>query len=376
MLARDHARPVAARAPSASRARGAGSRRRDGRGRYLAAGEILGIGLACFALWLVLDARQLFNAAQSSPLGVRRSVAMTILRPIARAEELFSLDRLVNAADDALGRSQTTPGNGAGTVAPVVASSLPDTTTPARSRGGASAPTTLPKTGPPGTGAPRERLAQPSAAHPLTILDVGDSIGMDLGSGLADSIGTDPAVHLVQDSVGDTGLANAAYFDWLATLPREIGQLHPKVVVVMLGGNDWQPFFAGPTKAVPGTAFWRSEYAARVAAMMSEATRAGALVEWVGLPPMSPASGLAHAAVALDAIYRAEARLHPGVTYFSSWKLFSNAAGQYSQYLPNAAGDLVAVRDPDGIHIAPPAGEDLLGGAVLKAMAAQWHVRL
>ncbi len=45
-------------------------------GRTLAAGRALLVTLLAFAIWLALDARQLYNAAHASPLGVRRSVAL------------------------------------------------------------------------------------------------------------------------------------------------------------------------------------------------------------------------------------------------------------------------------------------------------------
>ena len=73
-------------------------------------GQILGVGLICFGAWTLLDARQLLNSAVGSPLGVRRSVAMSILRPIARVTEAFGLDRLVNGGNRALGRGTLTPG--------------------------------------------------------------------------------------------------------------------------------------------------------------------------------------------------------------------------------------------------------------------------
>ncbi len=52
--------------------------------RQVPAGKVLAVGLICFFVWLMLDARQLYNSALGSPIGVRRSVAISILRPIAR----------------------------------------------------------------------------------------------------------------------------------------------------------------------------------------------------------------------------------------------------------------------------------------------------
>jgi hypothetical protein len=213
--------------------------------------------------------------------------------------------------------------------------------------------------------------------HPLTVLDVGDSIGEDLGIGLDDVLGGQPDVKVLQNSVGDTGLADLGYYNWPAELPKEMTQYHPQVVVVMLGGNDEQPFQAGSAVVQFGTATWHQIYSQRVGEMMSEATAGGARVIWVGLPIMGPTSGLSNTDVQeQNAVYSAEARLHPSVTYVSSYKLFENAAGQYSTYLTVPGSGLVEVRDPDEVHIAPPGGDDLIGAYVVKAMEKTWHVKL
>ena len=111
----------------------------------------------------------------------------------------------------------------------------PPTTLPPKNGGGPRKPPPKHPVGPPA-------LKSPTVAKPMTILEVGDSIGEDLGFGLADEIGSDPRVHVLQNAVGDTGLSNLAYFDWPATLAQQLREYHPKLVVVMLGGNDWQGF--------------------------------------------------------------------------------------------------------------------------------------
>ena len=101
-------------------------------------------------------------------------------------------------------------------------------------------------------------MPQPSAGGRITVLDVGDSIGKDLGMGLADELSGVPGVHLLQNSVGDTGLANLGYYNWLTQLPIEVAKYHPQVVIIMLGGNDAQPFQNGNAVVHLGTPAWRS----------------------------------------------------------------------------------------------------------------------
>jgi hypothetical protein len=341
-------------------------------GRAMAAGRALAAGLICFAVWLALDARQLDNSAHAAPLGVRRSVSSAILGPITRVQQVVGLDRVVDSLNRLLGRnSPATPAGGlAGAQGP---------SSPNHRSGGGHRGSTTPTTVAGGSkGAPQPvAFPPPSVAHPVTVLDIGDSIGEDLGYGLADMIGTNPAVHLVQAAQGNTGLADTAYYNWSSNLAQDLAKYHPAIVVALFGGNDWQPFTAAGKAAMPGTAFWRAQYTARVADLVTQATAAGAKVFWVGLPIMGPTAGLpSEMAPTLNSVYQSAAASHPGASYISIYQLFENAQGQYSQYLPGPGGNLVEVRDPDDIHIAPPAGNDRAATAVLAGIEASLHIKL
>ncbi len=360
----------------------AGAPRRRAGSQLASAGRVIGVGLVAFGAWFLFDARELYQSATSSPIGTRRSVSMAITHPVARVEDALGLDRLVDGVNRVIGKQGSPGGSAVGPPPPPPTTTLPATTLPPRgrtttttrsgttttTRSGTTTTTTAPGPAP---------LAQPSAAHPLTILDIGDSIGEDLGIGLANVLAGAPHVNVVQASVGDTGLANIGYYDWLVELPRKIATYHPQVVVVMLGGNDVQSFEAGGQVVQLGTPAWSRIYAQRVAQLMSEATSSGARVLWVGMPVMGPTSGLSNVDVAREnAIYAAQAETHPGVTYVSTQRLFEDPAGHYSTYLDVPGSGLVQVRDPDEIHIDPPGGTDLVGGYAVKAMERAWHVKL
>lgn len=376
------------RVPSpAPRPRDPSGRARSTRARFIPAGYALGVGLVCFGAWFLFDARQLYQSAVTSPLGVRRSVSMALTRPVARVEEFLSLDRLVNGADRAIGKTGT-PGGSAFAITPPPPPTTsnpprtrPSTTLPRPTTTGAPGSTTVPgstlpaTTLPPAPGLPA--LVEPSAQRPLQVLNIGDSIGEDLGIGLADVLGGSPSVNVAQRAVGDTGLANLGYYSWPAELSGLLTALHPAIVVAMFGANDQQSFQAGNSVVQFGTPEWRRIYRARVAELMSEATAAGARVLWVGLPIMGPTSRLSNTGVAREnAVYAYEARHHAGVRYMSTWKLFEDASGQYATYLSVAGAGLVQVRDPDEVHIDPPGGTDLLARAAVVTMERAWHVRL
>jgi hypothetical protein len=217
-------------------------------------------------------------------------------------------------------------------------------------------------------------IPQPTRARPLTILVIGDSLGLDLQYGMSQTLGEDPLSHLIQDAVGDTGLTNSSYYDWPENLAREIAVDHPKLLVVMLGANDWQGMETPSGPEPPGNAIWIKNYKERVAAMMSEATEKGVRVLWIGLPIMGIPAFSADMAT-LNSIYLAQERVHPGVWFVPTWKLFSTSSGAYAEYLP-VDGSLVQVRDSDGVHVDPPAGTQLLGHYVVENIDSIWHIRI
>lgn len=377
------------------RASTAHSRRRRAttRGRRLvAAGQVLGVACVCFATWLVLDAHRLYASALAAPPGARRDVAVAVLRPVARLGDALGLDQPVHGADVLLARRPAPGGPAASLPArprprPSGHAGAPAATRTAvvhaRTASGRSALVGVragQATSAVGTRAVRTwttPLVQPRPGHVLTILVVGDSIGEDLGIGLANLLGNQPDVRVVQDAVGSTGLAAVGYYDWPVELERELRAIRPQLVVVMLGGNDAQSFDVGSTYVGFGSALWHAIYGARVATMMHEATGAGAQVLWVGMPIMSPQSVLSNTDMQIEnAVYASEARRHRGTVYFSTWRLLATRTGQYSEYLPDASGSLVQVRDPDGVHIDAPGGTDLLASGVIDEIDRVWHVRL
>jgi hypothetical protein len=218
-------------------------------------------------------------------------------------------------------------------------------------------------------------LRQPTKARPMTILDVGDSLGEDLGLGLGYTMGTNPLVRIVQAAHGDSGLARPDYYNWPAVLEADLIEYHPQMVTILIGGNDSQNFLVNGEPVVLGTAQWHTIYSERVALMMRETVKAGAKMLWVGLPIMQDPAFAASMQM-LNAIYKTQAALHPGVTFLPTWKLFSNAQGLYSAYLTNSSGQTVLARDSDGIHIAPPGGCDIIAIAAAKEIEAVWHVHL
>jgi len=195
------------------------------------------------------------------------------------------------------------------------------------------------------------------------ILEVGDSLGIDLGWGLQAELAGSGHPFL-GEAVGDTGLAEPSYYDWPAHLASYLAEYHPGLVVVFLGANDVENLYAGGRFDPFGGKGWRQAYGSRVASMMDEATAAGAKVLWVGMPPMAQPDFSADMAT-LNALYRAQATRHtPAVKFFSSWTVLGDAHGQYEQGPPGAAGEENPWRTADGVHMTTQ-GADHLARAIV-----------
>ena len=342
------------------------------------AGRVIVIGLAGFLLWGLLAAPSLRRSAESAPLGIRRTAALAVLRPLSRASSVLGLDRLESAVDRGLGRTQTRkaipPLTGNPRLDPIkllTGMMRPDPTrSPPKGPdpGVRPPPTTFPSKADPVITGPF--VHRPTKAHPLRVLAVGDSVGEDLATGLARALSGRKSFALYADARQSTGLARPDYFDWPYQVAMDLGNFRPDVVVAAFGANDGQSFLAGGRAVRLGTPEWRRIYRQRAGRIMAEVTASGRPVIWVGMPPMA-GRGLSRNMLMIDGLVRAEARQHAGVLYVDSWELFSGPGGGYSAYLPNTSGDQELVRTSDGIHLTA-AGLDRMAAEVMRVMAYLW----
>jgi hypothetical protein len=312
------------------------------------AGRVLVLMLACFAVWSVLAAPSLRRAAEASPLGVRRTASLAVLRPLSRVSELLGLDRLGTTGDRILGRR----------AAPAIPPAAPKPAHPLP-----TGPSPSPSLGP--------FLPKPTAAEPLTVLMAGDSIGADLAFGLSRLLSDKGTFRPREHTRESSGLARPDYYNWPYQLAVDISEQEPDIVVVMFGGNDNQNFLIGDHGVVLGSAEWKAAYRARVAQVMEIVTGGGRPLIWVGMPIMKD-PGRSKVMRMINAIFQSEAKDHPGVQYVDSYVLFSTSRGRYSAYLRDPAGHLQQVRERDGIHLTIGAGGTRLAQAVYRVMRTLW----
>ncbi|HXQ76469.1 MAG TPA: DUF459 domain-containing protein [Acidimicrobiales bacterium] len=246
------------------------------------------------------------------------------------------------------------------------------------SGGGAAAPRTAAPAGLRGatTTAPDPALAplHASTAAPLRVLEIGDSLGIDLGDQLQSRLDATAMVRTTMASVGDSGLSNVAFYDWPAHLATLLATDRPQVVVVFIGANDDQGLDVDGAAVEPGTPAWDAAYARRVDEVLGESTSAGARVVWVGMPPMADPD-LNAAMENEDVIDQRETGRFAGTSYVSSRSVLGNASGLYETSGVDPSGAPVALRTPDGVHLTP-AGAGLLAGIVIDAVDSRFDLIL
>jgi uncharacterized protein len=322
--------------------------------------RVLGLGAAAFALWFLLFAPTLQHNAQVSPVGTRRTVSLDLTGPVAAISRALQLSHFVSVT----GRGNGLSGGSTGlTVSGPHPAGQPAKPT-ATSEGGTAAgtPTTVPPN-------PKE----PTAAHPLRVLIVGDSIGIDLGDALQPDLAGTGVVSAALDGRVSTGLTRPDYFNWPTELTADIKATSPQVVVIMIGANDAQDFLGPPD--VPYTSSqWNTLYAQRVAQFMQIAGSGGATVVWVGMPPMQN-PGLDAQMSDVNAVVQQQAvKAHPPVTYINTDHTLGTAQGGYTAFVTNGAGQVVNVRTPDGTHLTPGGGQVAAQQVMAELQTLGYHI--
>jgi hypothetical protein len=206
-----------------------------------------------------------------------------------------------------------------------------------------------------------------------TVLEVGDSLGNDLGWGLNRELDSTSSLKLVQKDKSASGLVASWFYDWPVHLRTLLAQHHPNVVVVCFGGDDEQGLKVNGDVYEFDTPGWIKRYTALIRQIDTMITKSGSYVLWVGLPVMEPTT-YREGVEELNSLYRSVALTVPGVTYLPSWDVLANPQGQY-QNAASVNGVRTVLRSTDGIHLSY-VGENVMATYVAEELASIYHVRL
>ena len=224
------------------------------------------------------------------------------------------------------------------------------------------------------TSAPSTTTTQPvSVIGHCTVLEIGDSLGNDLGWGLARQLGHDHALQLVQADKSSSGLVTPWFYDWPQKERVLLAQYKPQLVLITFGANDEQNLRVDGHVVAFGSAPWIAAYTTLVTKMASAATATGAYVLWVGMPIMQP-NGYRQGMELINSVFAKVATTVPGMTFLPTWDLFANAQGQFEASA--RVNDIPSLlREPDGIHFSY-VGENVFSTYVTRAIGDVYHVQI
>ena len=259
------------------------------------------------------------------------------------------------------------------TAPPATSTTTPQATTTSDPAAGTTAPpttTTAPPTTTTTTFPVWWREVTPDA--PLRVWVIGDSLTPPVGTALR-ALGTASGLMWVSvEAWGGTGLARPDIFDWSAFIDDNPPPFTPDVVVVLLGANDGQGMASPAGWLEFGTPEWDARYATLVAGFTDQLLALSLRVYWVGQPIMGGPnldSRMRH----ISQILREQAALSLEARFIEAYSVLQGEDGGFAADLPDAQGNLVAVRSADGIHLTAAGGERV-AKRILEELAADWRL--
>jgi lysophospholipase L1-like esterase len=302
------------------------------RRRAMPAGRVLVTILVGLLVWGLLYAPELKRSSEAQPDGIRRTVSLDVLGPIVAIEDRLGLTGVLDDASSALGRQPNEAVGGGGDVDP-----LPPMVPPV----GGDEPTRQPHRD--------TKLRTPTAANPLRVVVVGDSLAQGIGT-FAERVFRPNLVQVFRQGRISTGLSRPDYFNWPWQMRQIVQRARPDLTIVMLGENDGQSLVdaSGNPVAQTGTTEFPLAYAERVRGFAKIATSEGGHVIWVGLPQPRDTRRWDFIGRQNEAFAQAAAEL-PNVAYFDTWNTFAAPDGGYTAYYRDGS-HVSLVRADDGVH--------------------------
>jgi hypothetical protein len=312
-------------------------------GRHgMPAGRVFLVMAVCLLVWALLFAPELKRASERQPLGLRRTVSLAVLSPLAAISDFVRLSDVTAAVQRALGRDSQTWAGGQ----TIFGGEDLTTTSPAAS------PSERPHKDGSAGGSRDTEIREPTGADPLRVVVVGDSLADGVGF-FAERVFKPFFVDVSRQGQISTGLARLDYYDWFARMQLIVDQYRPDLTIVMLGENDNQSLQStdGRVETPIGTLEWAGAYETRVEQFARIATSMGGHVIWVGLPNEREDDRWEFIQ-RQNAIFADVAARLPNASYFDTWNTFAAPDGGYTAYYRDG-NKVELVRADDGVHFNP-----------------------
>lgn len=195
--------------------------------------------------------------------------------------------------------------------------------------------------------APKEVVEK--AENAAKILVVGDFMADALHSGLRFTYAENPNVVFVNETSGLSGMVRDDVVDWPQKTAEAIAEIKPVAVIVQVGMNDRQQMRLESGRVAKLSDEWKAEYERRVEATVKAVRDANLTLIWVGLPPVK-SGAMSSDYVSFNDIYRTKVEAAGG-RFADVWDGFTNAEGKFVSAGPDVNGQIVRLRNSDGINV-------------------------
>jgi hypothetical protein len=196
---------------------------------------------------------------------------------------------------------------------------------------------------------PSQKTVVTKSENAAKVLVVGDFMAGGLHWGLDQAYAGNPDAVIIDKTNGLSGMVREDVVNWPEAVGSYIDELKPAIVVMQVGMNDRQQMRIADAKVQKLAPPWKTEYDRRVAAVVKAVRDRNIPLIWVGLPPVkTPAMNTDY--LVFNEIFRAGTEAAGG-KFIDVWDGFTNAEGQFVSAGPDINGQIVRLRNSDGINM-------------------------
>ncbi|MGI9402111.1 MAG: SGNH/GDSL hydrolase family protein [Rhizobiaceae bacterium] len=196
---------------------------------------------------------------------------------------------------------------------------------------------------------PAPKVIVKKSENAQTVLVVGDFLADGLNWGLEQAYSENPDVVFVDKSSGLSGMVRDDVVDWPVRTPELIEEFDPVAVVIAVGMNDRQQIRMDGKSIAKLSDEWKSEYVSRINRLVKVVRDKNLPLIWLGLPPVG-SSRMTTDYLVFNEMYRSAVD-GAGGAFVDIWDGFTNAEGAFISAGPDVNGQIVRLRNSDGINM-------------------------
>jgi hypothetical protein len=196
---------------------------------------------------------------------------------------------------------------------------------------------------------PAAKAIVEKASDAPKILVIGDFLADGLNWGMQQAYSENPNVLFIDKSSGLSGLVRDDVFDWPGEIAGLIDETDPVAVIVAIGMNDRQMMRLPGQRVDKLSDPWKKEYEARIDRLITAIRERNLPLIWLGLPPVG-SSRMNKDYLVFNEIFRTRVEAAGG-EFVDVWDGFTNAEGAFISAGPDINGQIVRLRNSDGINM-------------------------